>query len=81
MGGEAKRRGSFEERKVQAIIRKSEEEEKRRLEWLAKEAAMTEEEKNERLKVQQTLGLISSVAPTWLGGLTKFNGNRWHKSQ
>jgi hypothetical protein len=66
MGGEAKKRGTFEERKAQAVVRKQEEEEKRRQEWLAKEASMTAEEKTERAKTQHSIAYASSM---WIGAM------------
>lgn len=54
-------------------MRKKEEEEKCRIEWLEKEAKMTAEEKLERNNAQK---FLTGIAPMWLGNVHRLSGLR-----
>lgn len=66
MGGEAKRRGTFEQRKAQAIQKREEEEKKEITERIERLAAMTPEErkrlKEAQMRAKSYLGLVLGMS-------------------
>lgn len=65
--GQAKRRGTFSQRMVDAEARRIAEELRRREEEAAREAAMTPEEKEARRKARQFLAMTAGMVTGLLG--------------
>lgn len=70
--GQAKRRGSFDQRKAEGVARRIAEEQRRREAFAAQEAAMTPEQKASQRRVQAAIALFVAMTPPEVLAASKY---------